>query len=164
MEPIKEALVQGWWYFQNSDDAVLIGLLTVAATGTAVSYVTQHFKRKYNIDLWKYGKLTIYAIVTLGSMLGALADFFILNSATHPALWIGGLTPVLYQFATIIHAVHVSKGYAKLVRVLNGFQQNVASVKAAKYSKPVSQVPTVFTDPDTTPAGTGRPRPTLSDR
>jgi hypothetical protein len=141
MEIITEAFVQAWWWFQATDPAVVVSVL-VSLFGFAglASWITQYWKRRYNIDLLKWGEVRIIGFLSFLSSLFALGDWYLLNdtigSLVHVAPWLAGAGAVIYQLATLLHRIHVSPAYAKVEQWLHYIVERVDQTRQTKYAPP----------------------------
>lgn len=133
METIIEAFVQAWWWFQAATDEHLIVLLTLVGSSAIASWLVQHWKRRYSIDLMKQGKLIIISVLSLLSGLFSIVDWYMLGNLAEFVPWFAGYGSAIYMVATILHRIHVSPLYAKIQRLLRYVADQTDQARQAKY-------------------------------
>lgn len=136
METIKESFVAIWWWFQATDEAALVAVLTLIGSSVVVSWVLQHWKRRYNIDLKNAGKKIILVVLAILSYSTAIADWYILNNpgGQFDQFFFGYGSAIAFV-AIVLHRIHVSPMYDKITNLLRYVSDQTAVTRQAKYGK-----------------------------
>jgi surface polysaccharide O-acyltransferase-like enzyme len=141
MEEIKMSFVQAWWWLQDTNEQTLIMGLTLLGSSAVVSWVIQHWKRKYNIDLKKHGKAVILGLLSVLSGVMSVADWYLLNNPANFEPWFFGYGAGIYAVATMLHRVHVSPLYDKFTGLLRHIVNRTEATRQAKYGTPPAAAP-----------------------
>ena len=141
MEIIQEAFVNAWWWLQDTDEQHIIIFLTLLGSSVVVSWVVQHWKRRYNIDLKASGKVAILFVLSALSALFSIADWYLLNNPGQFVPWFAGYGSAIYMVATILHRIHVSPVYDKITNMLRYVADRTAETRQAKYGSPIVAAP-----------------------
>lgn len=130
---VREGLVLLWWWVQDNDVAALSAAFALVSSSWLVSWIVQHWKRRYNVDLRTKGKQAILKFLGFLSAVVALADWWILNIPAPLLLWLGAWGSAIMTGATLIHRFHTSKQYDRLTGWLYYIATRTIATRDAKY-------------------------------
>lgn len=145
MEVIQQAFVNVWWWLQGADEQTIAALVALVASSTVVSWVIQHWKRRFNIDLKKNGKAVVLAVLTVLSSIMSVADWYLLQNPADFQHFFFGYGAAIYAVATMLHRFHVSPLYERFTTMLRRVAAGTEAARQAKYGS-VLTPPSVSAD------------------